>query len=97
MDADKLREYRDKRDPARTPEPVPGETPTPDAGAEDPGAPDDGSAATEAEPDPDGDPDGTRPASGTGSSCTITYPAPASTSSENSISRAVPTFCTAEY
>ena len=23
MDADKLREYRDKRDPARTPEPVP--------------------------------------------------------------------------
>ncbi|HEX5298324.1 MAG TPA: non-homologous end-joining DNA ligase [Streptosporangiaceae bacterium] len=32
MDADKLREYRDKRDPARTPEPVPAETPA--AGAE---------------------------------------------------------------
>ena len=27
MDADKLREYRDKRDPARTPEPVPAQTP----------------------------------------------------------------------
>ncbi len=29
MDADKLREYRDKRDPARTPEPVPTSVPSP--------------------------------------------------------------------
>ena len=29
MDADKLREYRDKRDPARTPEPVPDSVPAP--------------------------------------------------------------------
>jgi bifunctional non-homologous end joining protein LigD len=29
VDADKLREYRDKRDPARTPEPVPAEEPVP--------------------------------------------------------------------
>jgi bifunctional non-homologous end joining protein LigD len=37
VDADKLQEYRDKRDPDRTPEPVPAQTPAPGQGSPDGG------------------------------------------------------------